>query len=50
LSHSQLGQDLWALEKLNWKHGSDFVEFGATDGIFLSNTWLSERSFGWQRI
>jgi FkbM family methyltransferase len=50
LSRSQLGQDLWVLEQLNWKPGGYFVEFGATDGVLLSNTWLLEKHFGWQGI
>jgi FkbM family methyltransferase len=47
---SQLGQDLWVLEKTNYKRNKYFVEFGATDGVLLSNTWLLEREFGWQGI
>ena len=50
LSRSQLGQDLWVLEQTNWKRGGYFVEFGATDGVLLSNTWLLEKHFGWQGI
>jgi FkbM family methyltransferase len=50
LSRSQLGQDLWVLEQLNWKQNGYFVEFGATDGVLLSNTWLLEKHFGWQGI
>ena len=50
LSRSQLGQDLWVLEQLGWKQGGYFVEFGATDGVLLSNSWLLEKHFGWRGI
>ncbi len=50
LSRSQLGQDLWVMEQLGWKQGGYFVEFGATDGVLLSNSWLLEKHFGWRGI
>ena len=50
LSRSQLGQDLWVLKKLNWICNGYFVEFGATDGVLLNNTWLLENYFGWNGI
>ena len=50
LSRSQLGQDLWVLEQFGWKQGGYFVEFGATDGVLLSNSWLLEKHFGWRGI
>ena len=49
-SVAQLGQDLWVLEQTHYKRNGYFVEFGATDGISLSNTYLLETEFGWDGI
>lgn len=47
---SQIGQDVFALYSLNWKKNGYFLEFGATNGVNLSNTYLLEKDFGWTGI
>lgn len=47
---SQLGQDVLALSQVGVEQGGFFVEFGATNGLDLSNTYLLERDFGWAGI
>lgn len=49
-SKAQLRQDVFVLFELNWKRGGFFVEFGATNGVDLSNTYLLEMAYGWQGI
>ncbi len=49
-SRAQLFQDLFVLFVLNDKKAGYFVEFGAADGVFLSNTFLLERNRGWRGI
>ena len=46
-SKSQLKQDLFVLSELGFKRNGYFVEFGATNGVDLSNTYLLEKKFGW---
>jgi FkbM family methyltransferase len=50
LSKSQIRQDLFALAHHRFKRGGFFVEFGATDGVSLNNSWLMEKEFGWSGI
>ncbi len=49
-SYSQLYQDLFVQYILNDKKSGFFVEFGATDGITLSNTYLLEKKYGWKGV
>lgn len=49
-SRAQVFQDLWVLWMTKIKTGGFFVEFGATNGIDLSNTFLLEKRFGWSGI
>lgn len=49
-SRSQLRQDLFVLSEAKSKREGFFVEFGATNGIDLSNTYLLETEFSWRGI
>ncbi len=49
-SKAQLAQDLFALAFTESISPKFFVEFGATDGVSLSNTWLLEKKLGWNGI
>jgi len=49
--NSQYGQDKWIIEEVfpGLKNGY-FVELAAGDGVFLSNTYILEKEFGWNGI
>src|SRR5215831_8318096 len=49
-NYAQLAQDLWVLYELSRKERGFFVEFGAGDGVLLSNTYLLETGYGWNGI
>jgi len=49
-SKSQIGQDILALSLKGLNSSGYFVEFGATNGVDLSNTWILEKNFGWSGI
>lgn len=49
-SKSQIRQDLFVLSELDFKTDGFFVEFGATDGLETSNSYLLESRFGWSGI
>lgn len=49
-SRSQHHQDLWASWVNRAAENPYFVEFGAANGVALSNTYLLEKEFGWSGI
>ena len=49
-SHAQNFQDIFVLSEIGFKRGGYFIEFGAADGIYLSNSYMLEREFGWTGI
>jgi FkbM family methyltransferase len=49
-TRSQIFQDLFVLFALDQKRNGYFVEFGAADGDFLSNSILLEQKYGWHGI
>ena len=49
-SRAQLFQDLFALFVLKGKRNGFFVEFGAADGLSLSNTFHLEQEYAWKGI
>lgn len=49
-SKSQIFQDLFVLNELDFKKKGFFIEIGAANGIHLSNTYLLENKFDWDGI
>jgi FkbM family methyltransferase len=49
-NYSQTDQDIMVLILTKFKKEGFFVEFGACDGINLSNTYLLESDFNWDGI
>jgi len=49
-AQAQLYQDLLAVELFNGKKNGFFVEFGATNGKQINNTWLLETKYQWNGI
>lgn len=47
---SQGGQDRWVCYNLNNKRNGYFVDIGAHDGIYFSNTHCLEKELGWGGI
>ena len=50
LSQAQLRQDLFVLSSTDFLQNGYFVEFGGTDGVHWSNSYLLEQKFGWRGI
>lgn len=48
--HSQLGQDKFVVDFYKGKKHGYFVEVGAFDGVYLSNTLTLERDYQWKGI
>jgi hypothetical protein len=47
---SQAYQDMFALSMLNGKENGTFLEIGAYDAKFISNTYLLEKEFNWRGV
>ena len=49
-SKSQFKQDIDIINYFNYKKDGFFIELGAIDGIFHSNTYLLEKSYNWNGV
>jgi FkbM family methyltransferase len=50
-SFSQAGQDFWMFgEVFNEKRDGFFLDVGAYDGVYLSNSYVLEKRYGWRGI
>ena len=49
-SKSDLNQESFALLETNFKTRGFFVEIGATNGVYASNTYLLEKRFKWKGV
>ena len=50
ISQSEIGQDLFVLSEIKDQKRGYFVEFGATNGYTISNTYILEKDLGWEGI
>lgn len=49
-SYSQAMQDMFVLAVLRGKHSGSFLEIGAFEPVFISNTYLLESQYSWRGI
>jgi len=47
---SQVGQDKWVCEELNYKKDGYFLDIGSHDGVWYSNTYCLEKELNWSGI
>src|SRR4030042_3270002 len=47
---SQVGQDKWVCEFFRNKRNGYFLDIGANDGVWISNTYYMEKELGWDGI
>lgn len=50
INYSQLHQDMFVLSVLDGKVGGTYLEIGAHEPVFISNTYLLESVFSWRGI
>jgi hypothetical protein len=50
INFSQLHQDMFVLCLLDGKRGGSYLEIGAHEPVFISNTYLLESTFGWRGV
>lgn len=47
---SQIGQDLWVIDKMKGKIGGTFLDIGGGHPIKLNNTYLLEKKYNWEGV
>jgi hypothetical protein len=49
-SYSQINQDIWVLEKTNYKRNGYYIDIGCADGEKISNTFLLDKHYNWSGL
>lgn len=47
MTFSQVGQDLFVINKLNQKRNGYYIEIGGHDPVLINNTYLLEQQYNW---